>query len=446
MLGILISEADSASVTIEHALKRIAPWEQARSDAPAGAGGGSYYTLGGPDPVEMRSFEALHLNLERPAEAFSERPSLLVFASRHAGQTGPLLTAHTPGNFGDADYGGEPRSLPAAAPAALGVLRNALGELAPERYEVGMECTHHGPTDVGCPSLFAELGSSENEWTDPVGAAALAEAILELRGVEPTADRSLLGLGGGHYTHRFERLVVDTDWRVGHVAADWAIEELGELRAHPDLLERAFDASDTRRVLLDGDADTTGVRAWLDDHGYEAVSETWLRETSGVPGALVGAVEAELGAVETGTRFGERTTPAAEWVDTELPAELLQECTNIDIDRTRALVARNTVAFDTTEGGTIPTSDVLAGEGARQEIVAGCLAILRERYDAVEGEADGDRVVVRIERFDAEKAQTLGVPEGPAFGRLAAGEPIEVDGREIEPAAVRTLEEREFDL
>mgnify|MGYP002761177169 FL=1 len=279
-----------------------------------------------------------------------------------------------------------------------------------------------------------------------MGGAAVAEGILEVRGVEETADRRRMGRGGGEDTNEFERLVVDTDWSVGHVAADWAIEELGELRAHPDLLERAFDATDTRRVLLDGDADTTGVRAWLDDHGYEAVSETWLRETSGVPGALVGAVEAALGPVETGTRFGERTTPAAEWVEQDLPAELLQECTNIDIDRTRALVARHTVAFDTTEGGTIPTADVVAGEGARQEIVAGCLAILRERYDAVEGKADGDRVVVRIQRFDAEKAQTLGVPEGPAFGRLAAGEPIEVDGRAIEPGAVRTTEEREFDL
>ena len=39
-------------------------------------------------------------------------------------------------------------------------------------------------------------------------------------------------------------------------------------------------------------------------------------------------------------------------------------------------------------------------------------------------------------RFDPERARSLGVPEGPAFGLLQRGEAVEADGRAIEPAEV----------
>ena len=440
-LAIVESRADRASVHVCDQLRELVDWTEREDDARADAdGGGTYYRA---DGVELRTFEDFHLELERPVEVFDCDPDLLVFASRHSGDTGPLLTGHFTGNFGPAEFGGEDRAVAAACPNALARLLEAFDEHAPEGYDVGMECTHHGPTDVGCPSLFAELGSGDDQWDDPAGAEAVARSILELRDVDPHRGKQVVGFGGNHYAPRFERIVRETPWAVGHIAADWALEDLGHPTARRDVLEAAFEASESEIAVLDGEWPV--LEETLENLDYRVVSETWLREVGDRSLELVDAIESDLGAVDEGVRFGDRRDEAFAVAD--LPGDLVDTAEGIDPDRVRDLVEANTVAFDTENGGSRVGSRIAVPEPAadsRRRLVDGLAEILEQKYETVR--LEDDAVVAEETAFDPALAADAGVPEGPKFGALANGESVTVDGETITPERVRTERTHRFEL
>ncbi|SEH12027.1 D-aminoacyl-tRNA deacylase [Natronorubrum sediminis] len=477
-LAIVESRADRASVHICEHLRDHLEWDAHEDDTrPPEAGGGTYYRL---DGVELRSFEELHLDLERPADAFECDPDLLVFASRHSGETGALLTGHFTGNFGPAEFGGEPDTLAAACPNALAHFLDALEAYAPEGYDVGMECTHHGPTDVGCPSLFAELGSGDEQWDDPDAAAAVARAIADLRDSQPhnpprldddeearvdhghveenpdashthPAKRQFVGFGGNHYAPRFGRIVRETPWAVGHIAADWALEAMDHPSAHEDVLEAAFETSRADIAVLDGEWPV--LESTLEDLGYRIVSETWIRSVRDRSLEVVDAVESELGAIDEGVRFGDHRTPSFTIAD--LPADLVDTAEGIDAERVRTVVESRTVAFETDNGGSrigsriaLPVEsdshDEESSGPPRVSLVEELAAVLEEKYDSVTLEDEG--VVAERTTFDPELAHTLGIPEGPKFGALADGESITVNGESIDPETVHSRQIERFPL
>jgi len=487
VIAIVVSRADSASAHIGEQLLAVGDWEPHEDETrPDAAGGGTYYRT---DGFELREFDDLHVDLDDPTDAFGtdgETPEFLVFVSRHSGDSGELLTAHVTGNFGPAPYGGAAETLSRAAPGAEKRAVSALASHAPAAYDVGIECTHHGPTDVSVPSLFVELGSDEPQWSDPEAARAVALAVLDLRGTGPdlldgdtdeggtdirrgeTDPRHVVGFGGGHYAPRFTRIVRETAWAVGHVGADWALGEMGAPDANRDVIEQAFERSRADLAVVEGDRPT--LEAVIDDLGHRVVSETWVRAVGDRPIALVERLETDLASVDDGLRFGEvapASTDAGGVRLRDLPDALLSRAQGIDSAAARAAVEAATVAFETEQAGTRAAGR--AGFATAPEtpdyadLVADLAGVLERRYDAVDiefGDADAGpttgaeppvdsttgaepsadaeptSVVARETAFDPSLAAEEGVPEGPAFGRLADGESVEVDGETVEPADV----------
>ncbi|MFH0737401.1 MAG: D-aminoacyl-tRNA deacylase [Candidatus Micrarchaeota archaeon] len=152
---------------------------------------------------------------------------LLVLSTHRSKNPGRALTAHVPGNWGDAQMGGEPRTLNTAPASRLKIL---IQELKKEADAIGwtasLEADHHGPT-CQVPIMFVEIGNGEAEWTDGKAAEAVAEAVMASAKRNERFD-TVFGVGGGHYPRHFSKLAIESETAVGHMAPKYVIDSLDE--------------------------------------------------------------------------------------------------------------------------------------------------------------------------------------------------------------------------
>jgi D-aminoacyl-tRNA deacylase len=170
-------------------------------------------------------------------------PETFIFCSRHRAESGkPALLVHSTGNLGNAaDFGGNPHQLSVAAPslvsAALTRLFEERNEMGLDEFDVSLEVTHHGPTSLKTPLVFVELGSSEEYWNHQGGARAVAAAVMDCVG-EPLTGDAVIGFGGTHYASKFNKIVLERGYKIGHMAPKYAINDLT-----PDVLNQMIDNS-----------------------------------------------------------------------------------------------------------------------------------------------------------------------------------------------------------
>ena len=125
----------------------------------------------------------------------------IIFLSRHAASSGrPSLTIHTIGTPGKdpnspAEHGGKTGKCVAPSPRIAPMFRilhrsvKDAGLLNEDNFEVTLEATHHGPYHA-VPTMFVEIGSTEEHWGRDDAASLWADVLDECLGLGLSSSSS----------------------------------------------------------------------------------------------------------------------------------------------------------------------------------------------------------------------------------------------------------------
>ena len=167
-----------------------------------------------------------------------------VFLSKHAAESGTLaLTCHSTGNFDVAKFGGNSQQVAIPFPSFQ---KTYLQNLWKNRtdfpdFQITIEATHHGPTDLNKPSIFIEIGTTQKQWND----VELCNSIAQI--VKKTFENPLqqfpfaVCFGGTHYSQKFTNEIINCKFALGTVIPKHAIEFL-EQSLFQHIIERNIDA------------------------------------------------------------------------------------------------------------------------------------------------------------------------------------------------------------
>jgi D-aminoacyl-tRNA deacylase len=226
MILLVASNKDIASLNIKKQILNHYPFNETSEKFQENP---IYQTTVGSRTVKLITLneESIHAQM---LTDFSTDIELVIFISRHSSVSGtPTLSVHTPGNFGEAELGGIARTVSVSPANSMRDALKAMMRLKEEMrldYDVCYECTHHGPS-LNMPAMFAELGSSPNQWGDLKAAKAVAHAAMEAAskfGV--SSAKTVLGLGGPHYNSKFTRLALEEELAFGHMIPKYAISTI----------------------------------------------------------------------------------------------------------------------------------------------------------------------------------------------------------------------------
>ena len=114
--------------------------------------------------------------------------------------------------------------------------------------------------------MHIEIGSSEEEWKDEEQGRVIAETVIE-NTFKENNDKSVIGIGGGHYAPDFTKLALRKNYSFGHICPQYALEALDS-----NLVEQMISKTGAEEIILDW----KGLKSWK----QKVVS---LCEESGLP-------------------------------------------------------------------------------------------------------------------------------------------------------------------
>jgi len=151
-----------------------------------------------------------------------------IFATIHQSESGKAtLTVHPVGNWAEAKYGGKNQKLVPSSGILLKLALRNLRKFAKDlNFEVSVEQTHHGPF-LSKPTMFIEIGSSEEQWKNPWAAEAIAKTIIKTITEYPKAKfKTTILFGGGHYNKTANKILLNTEFAISHICTKYYLTSL----------------------------------------------------------------------------------------------------------------------------------------------------------------------------------------------------------------------------
>ena len=171
-----------------------------------------------------------------------------IFLSKHAAESGTLaLTCHSTGNFNEAKFGGNQKELAIPYP---NLQKKYLQTLWDNResfsdFEITIEATHHGPTHLKKPSIFVEVGTTEQQWNDESLCSSVAQLVFETLENPIDSYPFAICFGGTHYSEKFTKELLFGKYALGTVMPKHALEFL-----NPVVFEHLITQNNGAEVAL----------------------------------------------------------------------------------------------------------------------------------------------------------------------------------------------------
>jgi D-aminoacyl-tRNA deacylase len=282
-ITIICSAPDLASQNIKTHLLNLKEWKNLELPPESGFSAARESTDGKFWLVDIEEIHVFQDGLDRKLEAAGLPASLIIFASKHRSKEEiNSLTVHCTGNpSGEARLGGNPNELAVSSPAAMKSILKEMKRQVEEKglkYDVTLEVTHHGPTELSVPSIYAEIGSTEVQWKDPEAGDAAAKAILA---VSLEKVPAAVGFGGGHYAMRQTGLLLETRISFGHNFPKYQLEFVDEA-----LVRQAVEKSGAEFAYFDRKSmkseDRNRISEILEKLGLRVLKESEIREKYGI--------------------------------------------------------------------------------------------------------------------------------------------------------------------
>ncbi len=453
-ITIVCSTEDKASQNIKNSLLALRKWESVRSER---------YTV-----FEFENFRIVEIKepliyqdgLDKRLIECGLPTDLMLFASKHRSKDGrAILTVHSTGNVNEARYGGIPKNLATSAPQAVRSMLHSLKTLAEnEEYEVTLECTHHGPSDIDVPSVFIEIGSNEEQWVDDVAGRIVANTILLLPAFKYRVSKESespvsVGFGGTHYAPRQTALILETDITFGHIFPSHALDELDENIIREAFLKSKADFAYFDRKSMKAEQ-REKLKAIIESIGFEVLKESDIREMDGIPWQFCLQLRKKVKEVcprgrpmiTSGIKcefFLCQNCTCPRVKIARINPALLSEAEKLNKERLKKFLSAHNIAYIEHENGrfahVVIALDSNCARLVAQELTDECVDILKKHY-----EIDLNKGILQIteKKFSPGRASSLGITEGRLYGKLARGESVIIDGKTINPEMVYEINKR----